>query len=106
MKVAVAYEGKQEQGRERRALMNRQVVAGTEEAERFWEEAVSSFWARVGLGQRETMLARRGRGGMGEEGRRNAPLGLDIDWIPFTCGRRWLRPWDGRRRPTGRYGMR
>ncbi|AEJ43987.1 ISLre2-like element ISAlac1 family transposase [Alicyclobacillus acidocaldarius] len=52
LKVAVAYEGKQEQGRERRALMNRQVVAGTEEAERFWEEAVSSFgrvwdWASV-----------------------------------------------------------
>ncbi|EJY56810.1 hypothetical protein URH17368_0509 [Alicyclobacillus hesperidum URH17-3-68] len=43
LKVAVAYEGKQEQGRERRALMNRQVVVGTEEAERFWEGAVASF---------------------------------------------------------------
>uniref|UniRef100_UPI000B1D2979 ISLre2 family transposase n=1 Tax=Alicyclobacillus mali (ex Roth et al. 2021) TaxID=1123961 RepID=UPI000B1D2979 len=52
LKVAVAYEGKQEQGRERRALMNRQVVVGTEEAERFWEGAVASFgrvwdWASV-----------------------------------------------------------
>lgn len=49
LKVAGAYEGKQEQGRERRALMNRQVVAGTEEAERFWEEVVSSFGA-CGIG--------------------------------------------------------
>lgn len=52
LKVAVAYEGKQEQKRDRRALLNRYVVAGTEEAERFWEEAVTSFgrvwdWASV-----------------------------------------------------------
>ncbi|WP_062310641.1 ISLre2 family transposase [Alicyclobacillus sendaiensis] len=43
VKLAVAYEGKDERKPDRRALVTRYVVAGTEEGERFWEEAVTAF---------------------------------------------------------------
>uniref|UniRef100_UPI001A8CD29C ISLre2 family transposase n=1 Tax=Alicyclobacillus fructus TaxID=2816082 RepID=UPI001A8CD29C len=52
VKLAVAYEGKDERKPDRRALVTRYVVAGTEEGERFWEGAVTAFgrvwdWGRV-----------------------------------------------------------
>ncbi|SIS49384.1 ISLre2 family transposase, partial [Alicyclobacillus vulcanalis] len=44
VKLAVAYEGKEAQGsNRRRALVGRHVVAGTEEGESFWEQAVTEF---------------------------------------------------------------
>ncbi|MCL6593276.1 MAG: UPF0236 family protein, partial [Alicyclobacillus sp.] len=43
VKLAVAYEGKQQTARDRKALVERRLVAGVMEGPTFWEEAVAQF---------------------------------------------------------------